>query len=279
MRAAFGAERTLLRTASGRGYQFTGEIRLLSPSPDERAGEDVAVAEGNAVLPPTNLREPVSELVGRGGELAEILSRAAAHRLVTLTGAGGIGKTRLARVVARRLLPQFADGVWLAEFSPVTDPGLLPATVAAAVGLALPAGEVSARRVAQALADRRVLLVLDTCEHVIAAAAELAEVMLGAGPAVRLIATSREPLRVDGEQTYPVQPLPVPAAGGEHPWKYGAVQLFAVRWRESGANVSEDPDTGTTLTAISRRLDGIPLAIELAAARARMLGIQELALR
>jgi predicted ATPase len=180
---------------------------------------------------------------------------------------------------APAVLPQFADGVWLAEFSPVTDPGLLPATVAAAVGLELPAGEVSAPRVAHALADRRVLLVLDTCEHVIAAAAELAEAMLRAGPAVSLIAASREPLRAEGEQIYPVPPLPVPAAGGEDPWQYGAVQLFAVRWGESGARVLEDLDIGATLTAICRRLDGIPLAIELAAARASTLGIQALSAR
>jgi predicted ATPase/DNA-binding winged helix-turn-helix (wHTH) protein len=279
LRVALGPERRLIRTVSGRGYQFTGEVRPLSQSPDESARQDVAAAERDAVLPPTNLPEPVSKLIGREYELAEILGRAAANRLVTLTGAGGIGKTRLALVVARRLLPQFADGVWLAEFSPVTDPGLLPATVAAAVGLELSAGEVSARRVAQALADRRVLLVLDTCEHVIAAAAELAEAILQAGSGVRIIATSREPLRAEGEQIYPVPPLPVPAASGEDPWQYGAVQLFAVRWAESGVRVSEDPDTGATLTAVCRRLDGIPLAIELAAARAPTIGIQRVAAR
>jgi hypothetical protein len=104
--------------------------------------------------PSTNLPEPVSELIGRDDELREILSLAAAHRLVTLTGPGGIGKTRLASAAVRQLLPHLADGVWLAEFSPLTDPGLVPAMVAAAVGLELGAGEVSAQRVAQALADR-----------------------------------------------------------------------------------------------------------------------------
>jgi DNA-binding winged helix-turn-helix (wHTH) protein len=208
LRAAFGAERKLIRTVSGRGYQFTGEIRSLPANPDERAA--AGAAEPKSALPSTNLPESISELIGRDDELREILSLAAAHRLVTLTGPGGIGKTRLALAVARRLLPEFADGVWLAEFSPLSDPGLVPATVAAAVGLELGGGEVSARRVAQALADRRLLLVLDTCEHAIAAATVMAEAVLRAGSATRIIATSREPLRAEGEQIYPVPPLGVP---------------------------------------------------------------------
>ena len=195
LRNALSADRGLIRTVSGRGYQFSGEIRILSASPDERAGAGAAAAEPKSTLPPTNLLEPVSELIGRDSEVEEVFGLVGAHRLVALTGVGGIGKTRLALAVARRLLPEFADGEWLAEFSPLSDPGLVPATVAAAVGLELGGGEVSARRVAQALADRRLLLVLDTCEHVIAAVAALAEAVLRAGSAVRIIATSREPLR------------------------------------------------------------------------------------
>ena len=106
-------------------------------------------------MPPTNLPEPISELIGRDDVLGEILSLAAAHRLVTLTGAGGIGKAQLAIAAARLLLPQFADGVWLAEFSPIADPGLVSVTVAAPIGLDLGGGAVTARRVSQALAGRR----------------------------------------------------------------------------------------------------------------------------
>jgi hypothetical protein len=197
LRASFGAERELIRTVSGRGYQFTGEIRILSASPN-KAGAGVATAEHEAVLPPTNAPKPVSELIGRDAEAEEVLRVARAHRLVTLTGAGGIGKSTLALALARELRPHFADGVWLAEFSALADPGLVPATVAAAVGLELGGGEASAQRVAQALADRRLLLVLDTCEHVIAAAAAMAEAVLGAGSAPHIIATSREPLRAGG---------------------------------------------------------------------------------
>lgn len=278
LRAAFGPERGLIRTVSGRGYQFTGEIRILPASPDARAGGGMAVAQPASAPPPTNLPQPVSEVIGRASEVEEVLGLVGAHRLITLTGPGGIGKTRLAVAVARRLLPQFADGVWLAEFSPLSDPDLVPATVTAALGLELGGGEVSPRRVAQALADRRLLLVLDTCEHVIAAAAAMAEAVLGAGSAVRIIATSREPLRAEGEQIYPVSPLAVPAEGDD-PWQYGAVRLFVERARASGAHLSEDRHVAAVIAAVCRRLDGIPLAIELAAARAAALGIEELGVR
>src|SRR5271170_311924 len=114
LRAAFGAQRELIRTVSGRGYQFTGEIRTASAGAEREVSAGVTAAD---TLPPTNLPGPVSELIGRDHELGEILSLAAAHRLVTLTGAGGIGKTRLALGAARRLLPEFADGVWVAELA------------------------------------------------------------------------------------------------------------------------------------------------------------------
>src|ERR1700688_4268024 len=205
LRAAFGTERALIRTVSGRGYQFTGDIHAMPASSDESAAQPVPV------LPPTNAPEPVSEVIGRDAEIEEVLRVARAHRLVTLTGAGGIGKTTLALALARELRPHFADGVWLAGFSALADPALVPATVAAAVGLELGGGDVSAQRVAQALAGRRLLLVLDTCEHVIAAAAAVAKAILGTSSAPHVIATSREALRAGGERVYPVQPLAVPA--------------------------------------------------------------------
>jgi predicted ATPase/DNA-binding winged helix-turn-helix (wHTH) protein len=278
LRAAFGAERELIRTVSGRGYQFTGEIRILSASPN-KAG--VATAEHVSVLPPTNAPKPVSELIGRDAEVEEVLRLAGAHRLLTLTGAGGIGKTTLALALARELRPHFADGVWLAEFSAFADPGLVPATVAAAVGVQL-GGEASAQRVAQAFADRRLLLVLDTCEHVIAAAAAMAEAVLGAGAALYIIATSREPLRAGGEWVYPVQPLAVPAvdiAADDDLLRYGAVRLFIERARAAEPHFAPDRRLMAMIVAICRRLDGIPLAIELAAARAPALGIEALTAR
>jgi DNA-binding winged helix-turn-helix (wHTH) protein len=171
LRAAFGAERDLIRTVSGRGYQFTGQIRILPEHAEEPAGASNTAALPAAAAPvPTNLLAQVSELIGRDDEIDEILSLAATHRLVTLTGAGGIGKTRLALAAARRLLPQFTDGVWIADLAPLADPALVPAVVAAAVRLEL-VGAVSPEAVANALSGKHLLLVFDNCEHVIGAAA------------------------------------------------------------------------------------------------------------
>ncbi|HEY2538182.1 MAG TPA: winged helix-turn-helix domain-containing protein [Stellaceae bacterium] len=282
LRAVFGSDRDLIRTIAGRGYQFTGSVRILPTSPDERAALSLPAVELKAPRSPTNLPEPVSELIGREEEVSEILNLATTHRLVTLTGPGGIGKTRLALAIARELLPHFADGVWLAEFSPLADPGLVPAAVAGAVGLDLGGGAVSEQRVAQALANRRLLLVLDTCEHVIAAAAALAEAVLRAGSAARIIATSREPLRAEGEWVYPAPPLALPMndrESSDDPLQYGAIQLFVQRARAAEPHFGTDRRLTTTISTICRQLDGIPLAIELAAARASALGIEALASR
>jgi predicted ATPase/DNA-binding winged helix-turn-helix (wHTH) protein len=279
LRAALGPEREAIRTVSGRGYQFVGEIRALSGGGDDRASLGPKAAEPEA-LPPTNVPEPVSELIGRDDELAEVINLVGGHRLVTLTGAGGIGKTRLAMALARELRPHFADGVWLAQFSPLADPKLVPAAVAAAVGLEL-GGEASVKSVAQGLAGRRLLLVLDTCEHVIELAASMAEAALGAGPELRILATSRELLKAEGEWVYPVSPLAVPTADvaqGDF-LEYGAIRLFLKRARAANPRFAPDRSLVELIAAVCRRLDGIPLAIELAAARAPALGIEGLAAR
>jgi predicted ATPase/DNA-binding winged helix-turn-helix (wHTH) protein len=282
LRTALGAERELIRTVSGRGYQFTGETRVLSGGPDEHGGAELEAARSASALPPMNLPGPVSELIGRDEALREILSLSAAHRLVTLTGAGGIGKTRLALAAARRLLPKFADRVWVAELAPLADPDLVPAAIAAALGLEFPASAVSAELIANALSGKELLLVLDNCEHVIDAAAIMAESVLRANPAVHVIATSREPLKAEGEWIYSVPPLAVPAEDAEdedEPFRYGAVRLFVERARAAAPHFSPDRRFAALIAAICRRLDGIPLAIELAAARVATLGIEEVAAR
>jgi predicted ATPase/DNA-binding winged helix-turn-helix (wHTH) protein len=277
LRAVFGVERELIRTVPRRGYQFTGEIHI---HPADGAG--TTTAELKSALPPTNLPTPISELIGRDEELREILSLAAAHRLVTLTGPGGIGKTRLGSEVARRLLPNLVDGVWAIELAPLSDPELVPVAVATALGLELTSGTASPLSVASALRSKQLMLVLDNCEHVVDAVAEMAEALLRADPAARVIVTSREPLRAEGEWVYPVPPLAVPAEGSpdsEEPFRYGAIRLFVERARAAAPHFSPDARVAAAIVGICRRLDGIPLAIELAAARAATLGIEELAAR
>jgi predicted ATPase/DNA-binding winged helix-turn-helix (wHTH) protein len=279
LRVALGPDRELILTVAGRGYQFIGEIRALSEAGDERASLGPEEAESGA-LAPTNVPEPVSDLIGRDDELAEVVNLLGAHRLVTLTGAGGIGKTRLAVALARELRPHFADGVWLAQFSPLADPKLVPTAVAVAVGLEL-GGEASVQSVARGLAGRRLLLVLDTCEHVIEIAASMAEAALGAGSELRILATSRESLKAEGEWVYPVSPLAVPAADVEQGdfFEYGAIRLFLERARAADPRFAPARPLVELIAAICRRLDGIPLAIELAAARASALGVEGLAAR
>jgi DNA-binding winged helix-turn-helix (wHTH) protein len=161
LRRALGAERDLIRTVAGRGYQFSGTIRTA------QATVGIPRPVSKPARAPTNLPEPVSPLIGRGAELDEILDLIGSHRLVTLTGLGGIGKTRLCYEVARRLLPQFPDGVWAAELALLSDPEFIPASVATAVGLEPSSGTASPEPVANALRSKRVLLVLDNCEHLI----------------------------------------------------------------------------------------------------------------
>src|SRR5438552_1113366 len=270
LRKVFGADRHLIRTVAGRGYQFTGEIdtaAAAAPSPPTRM---------------TNLPEAISELIGREAELEEVAALVSEHRLVSLVGAGGIGKTRLSLDVARHLLPRFPDGVFVAELGPVSSPELVPATVASALGLTRIAGTASREGVAGAVGTKKLLLVIDNCEHVIAAATGMAEALLRASPGVALLATSREPLRVSGEHVYRVPSLDVPAEDNqdmEDVFRYGAVRLFVSRAHAAEPRyVAEGPVLAAT-AAICRRLDGIPLAIELAATRIVAFGVEGVAAR
>jgi hypothetical protein len=267
LRRAFGADRDLIRTVAGRGYQFTGEIRTVLINSDVQPVATAVIPISWSARTPTNLPEPVSELIGRDAELKEILDLSNSHRLVTLTGAGGIGKTRLGFEAARHLRSRFADGVWAIELAPLSDPELVPVTIATALGVELASGTASAVSVANALRSKQLMLVLDNCEHVVDAAARMTEALLRANPAARVIATSREPLRVEGEWVYQVRPLAVPAEpgpDGEDPLRYGGVRLFVERLRAAAPSFAVAERDALTIAGICRRLDGIPLAIELA---------------
>ncbi len=281
LRKVLGEDRGFIKTISGRGYRFVADITA-------EAGEQEGFPGRRAALPPslhdaeslTNLPAPTSELIGREDELSEASTLLTAHRLVTLVGAGGIGKTRLGIEIARRLRPNFVDGVWVAELGPLSDPDLVPVTVANALGLEITSGAVTPERVAGELGAKQLLLVLDNCEHVIDAAASMAEALLRASPAAHVMATSREGLRAADECVYRMPPLAVPAEGIEDIedlLRYGAIRLFVARMRATEPHFAPNRRVAPAIAAICRRLDGIALAIELAAARAAALGVEGVA--
>jgi predicted ATPase len=282
LRRVFGPDRELIRTVGGRGYQFTGEIRVRSADVGEREVSGAIPAPAEPSRPLTNLPEPVSELIGREADLSEVMELVATQRLITLIGEGGIGKTRLGLAVGRKLVPEFADGVWVAELAPLADPDLVPVTVARALGFEFVGGVMSPERIANAIGPKQLMLVLDNCEHVIEAAANMADALLRSSRTVRVLATSREQLRTEGECLYRVPPLSVPAEGTadvEEVLQHSAVRLFVARARAGDPRFSPDGRIAAAAGAICRRLDGIPLAIELAAARGAALGVEELASR
>jgi predicted ATPase/DNA-binding CsgD family transcriptional regulator/transcriptional regulator with XRE-family HTH domain len=219
----------------------------------------------------------LTSFVGRAGPVHEVAALLGRGRLVTVTGPGGAGKTRLAGQVAGQVAGRFADGAWLAELAPVRDPALVPAVVAAALGVRDQPGLPAAAALARVLARQQLLLVLDNCEHVVDAAAELCGGLLAACDDVRVLATSREPLRVAGEARYRLGPLALPdldnmahAAGSE------AVALFTDRARRADPQFALDEAAGPVVARLVARLDGMPLAIELAAARVEALGVAQL---
>jgi len=219
----------------------------------------------------------LTSFVGRAGVVDEVAGHLGQYRLVTVTGPGGAGKTRLAGEVARQVADRFADGVWLAELAAVRDPAQVAAAVAAALGLRELPSVAAADALAHALARRQLLLVLDNCEHMIGAAAELCGRLLLGADDVRVLATSREPLRIAGEARYRLAPLTLPDPDNPaDPDGSEAVALFADRARRADASFALDGETVPMVARLVARLDGMPLAIELAAARVEALGVAQL---
>jgi len=219
----------------------------------------------------------LTSFVGRVQAVDEVAAQLDQGRLVTVTGPGGAGKTRLAGEVARQVACQFADGVWLAELAAVTDPAQVAAMVGMALGIRDLPSVAAADVLAQALARRQLLLVLDNCEHVIGAAAELCGRLLLGADDVRVLATSREPLRIAGEVRYRLGPLTLPGPGDlAAAADCEAVVLFANRARRVEPGFALDEQTAATVARLVARLDGMPLAIELAAARVDVLGVAQL---
>jgi predicted ATPase/DNA-binding SARP family transcriptional activator len=264
-----------------RAYQdarhLLGEELGLEPGPELRRLEAAILAQDPSldrpaepappavVVDPTRPRIPeaLTPLVGRDAELREVAALVAEHRLVTLVGPGGVGKTRLALSVGRAAADGLGAGGCLVELAPVGDPEGIPAAIAAALGLPNPT------RLAEVIGQQELLLVLDNCEHLVTAAAGVAESLLQRCPGLRLLATSREGLRIGGETIWPVPPL---AAAD-------AATLFLARARAAGATIDDGDGRHDVVVDICARLDGLPLAIELAAARARAFPLHQIAAR
>jgi predicted ATPase len=230
---------------------------------------------------PNNLPRQISSFVGRGSETAEVRALLAQSRLLTLVGVGGIGKTRLALQVAAETHDAYPDGVWFVELGSITDASLVPSSVAQVLGVRERAGIDLTETLSSHLKSRRLLLLLDNCEHLIGACATLAATFLLAAPAIRILASSREQLQITGEQIYPVPPLSLPAPDGslESLARSEAAQMFIerVRLQDPAFRLTERP--AAAITSICHHLDGIPLALELAAARAHSLSIDEINVR
>ena len=228
---------------------------------------------------PNNLPQQTNSFIGREKELAEIKALLAKTHLLTLTGIGGSGKTRLSLQAAADLLDGEGDGVWLVELAALADPALVPQTVAQVLGVKEEAGQPIQRTLAEALKPKRLLLILDNCEHLISACASLAADLLRSCPGLHILASSREPLNVVGEQTYRVPSLSLPdprrARTVESLSQYEAVRLFIERAQAVQPTFTVTDQNAPAVGQVCFQLDGIPLAIELAAARIRSLSVEE----
>ena len=279
VRKALGPYRGLLKTESRRGYRLLGDWTVrrhdaVTPPVVPKK------TRGTGEAPVTNFPAAVTRIIGRSAAVQRLGDLVSAYRVVTLTAPGGIGKTSLALQVARRVLGEFADGGWLVELASLSDPHLVPSALAGVLGLSLGSDINSAESVARAIGGKKLLLVLDNCEHVIDAAATLAEVLMRLCPSATILATSREIFRIEGEYAYRVPPLEVPAREQKEAnqiLSHSAPELFIARASELGSDISARAESLPTIAAICRQLDGIPLAIEFAAARAATLGIEQVA--
>ncbi len=264
-----------LATAPGRGYRFVAPVTF----PEDLHPSAPATATTKC---PHNLPNRLTRSVGRADIINELAERLSQQRLLTIAGPGGIGKTTLALDVAKRLIDTYEHGVWLIDLAQLSDPHLVPRAMTAALGIATRSEEPLVELVAF-IRDKRMLLVLDNCEHVIASAGELGSAVLRGAPNVQLLATSREPLRAEGEHVYHVPPLASPPAlprvTAGKALSFPAVQLFAQHAARTLGEFELSDADAPLVAAICRKLDGIPLAIALAAACVDAFGVRGVAAR
>jgi predicted ATPase/class 3 adenylate cyclase len=231
---------------------------------------------------PNNLPQQLNSFINRYQELSDVPDLLANNRLVTLLAMGGIGKSRLAAQLGAHLLDRFPDGVWLVELAPVTDPCAVPQALASALGVREEPGASLTETLLRRLCGRQLLVLLDNCEHLVEACAQLTKTLLQGTTGLKVLATSRDPLNIAGEASYPLRPLAVPASAEESPdalMRHAAVQLFVERARAAQPSFRLQSNNAAAIADIASRLDGIPLAIELAAARVRVLTPDSIASR
>jgi predicted ATPase len=237
----------------------------------------------SAQSPDNNLPAQTTSFIGREREIRELKDLLWTSRLVTLSGAGGVGKTRLALELAAEVSGRFPDGVWFSELAALSEPDLVPKTVASALGIPEQSGRESPETLKAYLGSRTLLLLLDNCEHVLAACAELVTALLEACPSLRVLATSREELGIAGELTYRVPSLSSPdphtAPKITDLTQYEATRLFVERARFRDPRFKVTESNAAAIVQLCNRLDGIPLAIELAAARVKSLAVEQIASR
>ena len=262
-------------TVPGRGYNFVAPVRR----------EETMRAASAPPVPsttPHNLPFAVTRMIGRDDAVAALVTRLSRQRMVTVVGAGGIGKTTVALAVAERMMASYEHGVWLVDLAPLSDPRLVPSAVATVLGLQI-RGEDPLLGLIDAIKDNRMLLLFDNCEHVIDAAAGLVTAVLSRGSGVRILATSREPLGTTGESEYHLEPLGLPPASSRltaaEAARFPAVQLFVERVSAIVEDFGLTDANAPAVVEICRRLDGLPLAIEFAAPRVEVLGVEGLAAR
>ena len=273
IRKALGSERDMLVTNVGRGYRLAGVWQI-------RQAEAPLQSAAPALVPSTNIPNASFDLIGRSAAATHLWELLSAYRVVSLVGPGGIGKTALALDAARRPPAGFAADRLLVELAALSDPKLVCSAVASVLGIKLEGVEISPDSIARAIGARKLLLVLDNCEHVVDTVAQVAETIVSRCPGTTIMATSREALRIDGEHVYRVAPLGVPPQARLDPGAastYAAMELFTTRARALGSSFASDDENIDAVAAICRRLDGIPLAIEFAAARAAMLSPPKIA--
>src|SRR5712692_3774729 len=272
-----------VETVPGRGYRFIAPVEVVTQVPPQISPALLVAPERLPATRRHNLPAELTSFVGRRKELLEWPGVLGSSRLLSLTGAGGIGKTRLAVRLARGLVNDFPDGVWLVDLAPLLVPDLVAQTIATALGVREGPQRSVRDTLLDTLRDRELLLVLDTCEHLIASCAELVEALLRGAPALRILATSRETLGVCGETVCRVPSLSLPEALASVPVdalvESDATQLFIERASAVDAAFKPSPDNADAIARICRRLDGIPLAIELAAARVVVLSPEQIEAR